>query len=102
MISTTGTTTPIVRPRSTSISVRDLARTEIVFASAGASLRKLMVAVISPSLGFTMTTEALLMPSPAAAPGQNHEVLMRAPLEPCGKPAKSTIAEDAPDCSSPE
>ena len=34
-----------------------------------------MVAVISPSLGFTMTTDALLMPSPAAAPGQNQEVL---------------------------
>ena len=54
---------------------------------------------MSLPLGFTTTTDALLIPSPAAAPGQNHDVLIRVPSEACGKPANSTMADDAPtDC----
>jgi hypothetical protein len=102
MISTTGTTTPTVRPRSTSTSFRDRADTMIVSESAGESLKKLTVAVMSLSLGLTMTTEALLIPSPAAAPGQNQDVLIRVPSDACGKPANSTIAVDAPTDNSPE
>jgi hypothetical protein len=49
-----------------------------------------------------MTTDALLIPSPAAAPGQNQEVLMRVPSDTCGKPANSTMADDAPADISPE
>jgi len=68
----------------------------IVSASDGESLKKFSVAVRSASPGLTTTMEALLIPSPAAAPGQNHDVLIRVPSDACGKPANSTIAEDAP------
>ena len=53
--------------------------TEMLWFTAGPSLSKLNVAVIATSLGLAKTTDAPSSPSPAAAPGQNHEVLMRLP-----------------------
>ena len=75
--------------------------TEIFWFSAGESLNKLNEAVIATSPGFAKTTVAPSRPSPAAAPGQNQEVLIRLPETACGNPLSVTKAEAAPSGAAP-
>ena len=78
MTSTIGTTTPLVRPRKRSTLFRDRARTITTCCSGLPSLNNVTAAVISTSVGLAITTRPLSTPSPAATPGQNHDVLIRA------------------------
>ena len=50
----------------------------------------------SVSPGFEMLTYALVTPSPPAAPGQNHEELMRRVSDTCGNALSSPFATAAP------
>ncbi len=97
--STCGTITPTVRPRRNSTCSRDRGLTVTVDCSAGSAERNDTDATRSWSPGFEMLTNALVTPSPAAAPGQNQEELMRLASWTCGNALNDPPAAAAPSRS---
>ena len=94
--STCGTTTPTVRPRRNSICARERGFTMTGCCSIGSADMNDTDATRSVSPGFEMFTYALVTPSPAAAPGQNHEELMRRASETWGNAPSAPFATAAP------